>query len=112
MASIIPHRVLSDLVTIAQSNASVFDRHARIVRRIDQFRAAIARSRHQTVAINAIIRKLELGLEAAAGSRALGAEQRSALILALQILRSDQGCLAAEESPARGKVDADLVKVR
>jgi hypothetical protein len=41
MASIIAHRVLSDLVTIAQSNASVFDRQARIVRRIDQFGAAM-----------------------------------------------------------------------
>jgi hypothetical protein len=87
MASIIAHRVLSDLLTIAQSNASDFDRQRRIARRVAQFRSDIARSRHDAEVIHAIVEKGRSGLEVAASSRALRVEQQAALVMALQTLR-------------------------
>ena len=92
MASIIAHRVLSDLVTIAQSNASDFDRQTRIARRVEQFKSDIARSRHDAEVIRAIVEKVSSGLEVAASSRALRVEQQSVLVVALQTLRRDRSC--------------------
>ena len=101
MASIIAHRVLSDLMTIAQSNASVLDRQARMARRIEVFRADITRSRQRPIAIGAIIEKVSTGLEVAVSSRTLRAEQQSVLMGALQTLRGHQSCLTAEaKTPA------------
>jgi hypothetical protein len=113
MASIIAHRVLSDLMTIAQSNASAFDRQARMARRIELFRADIARSRHRPAAIGSIIEKVSTGLEVAVSSRTLQAHQQSVLMGALQTLRGDQSCLTAKEiAPAPCEAEGDFARVK
>lgn len=95
MASIIPHRVFSDLVTIAKSGASPLDREARIAQRIQQFQIDIAKSRHQDAGIGDILSKIRAGLEAQASSPSLGLDQRSALDHALRTInkigRKDKG---------------------
>ena len=113
MASIIAHRVLSDLMTIAQSNASAFDRQARIARRIELFRADTARSRHRPAAIGAIVEKVSTGLEVAVSSQTLRAEQQSVLMGALQTLRGDQSCLTAKEKTSEPcEAEGDLARVK
>jgi len=86
MASIIPHRVFSDLVTIAQLRATPLDRQARISQRIEQFRIDIGKSRHQGTAVGDIMAKLQAGLAVAATSPALRPDQRSMLDDALRTL--------------------------
>ena len=86
MPSIIPHRVFSDLVTIAQSSATPLDREARMSQRIEQLGIDIAKSRHQDAAVGSILAKLRAGLEVAANSPALRPDQRSVLDGALRTL--------------------------
>ena len=86
MAGIIPHRVFSDLVTIAQLRATPLDRQARISQRIEQFRIDIGKSRHQGTAVGDIMAKLQAGLAVAATSPALRPDQRSMLDDALRTL--------------------------
>jgi hypothetical protein len=96
MASIIAHRVFSELVTIAQSNAGALDRHARISQRMEQFKHDIVRSQHPHAAKGNIITKLRGDLEIAANSPALSPERRCLLAEALDTLTK----LRTEETDA------------
>jgi hypothetical protein len=87
MSSILAHRVFSDLVSIAQSGASLGDRGARAARRIDQFNADIKKSRFHGAVKGRFIERLRAELETAVlHSPTLGEEPRTVLHEALNAL--------------------------
>ena len=87
MSSILARRVFSDLVSIAQSRASLGDRGARAARRIYQFIADIKTSRFHRAVKGRFIEKLRAELETAVvHSPALGEEPRTVLHEALNTL--------------------------
>jgi len=85
---IVAHRAFSDLVSIAQSSASLGDRRARAARRAQQFIADIRKSRYQEAVKGRFIEKLKAELETAVvHSPALEEEPRTVLREALNALR-------------------------
>jgi hypothetical protein len=87
MSSILAHRVFSDLVSIAQSRASLGDRGARAARRVYQFIADIKKTRFHRAVKGRFIERLRAELETAVvHSPALGEESRTVLHEALNTL--------------------------
>lgn len=99
MATIIAHRVFSELVTIAQSNVGALERRTRMSQRMDQFKRDIARSEHQDATKGSILTNLRAVLELAANSPALSPDRRSVLAEALDTL--------SESSKEEGKAPSE-----
>ena len=89
MASIIAQQVLSEIRTIARSDASLPERRAEVTKRIDQFKTDLAATRAQPRQVEKQKESLRRTLQRAATHHDLTADENSVYAEALDVLMGD-----------------------